>query len=277
MKEKLQLLSKTFEDKKVRTVWDSNEEKYYISVVDIVSILTESSDGRKYWNKLKQRLKEEGNETVTNCHQLKLVANDGKLRLTDVVDIEGMFRIIESIPSKKAEPIKLWLAHLGKERIDEEFDPEITINRALETYRRKGYSDDWINQRLKAIDVRKEFTDELKNNGIQSSRDFANLTDLLTKTWSGYTTKEYKSYKGLTKENLRDNMTNMELVLNMLAEVTSTEISKSNEEKNKTNAKTSVIEGGTIAKNTREQIESKTGKKIVTSSNNKNIKQITNK
>ena len=277
MKEKLQLLSKTFEDKKVRTVWDSNEEKYYISVVDIVEILTESENPRHYWNVLKGRLKEEGNETVTNCDQLKLPAKDGKLRLTDVVDVEGMFRIIESIPSKKAEPIKLWLAHLGKERIDEEFDPEITINRALETYRRKGYSDDLINQRLKAIDVRKEFTDELKNNGIQSSRDFANLTDLLTKTWSGYTTKEYKSYKGLTKENLRDNMTNMELVLNMLAEVTSTEISKSNEEKNKTNAKTSVIEGGTIAKNTREQIESKTGKKIVTSSNNKNIKQITNK
>ena len=277
MKEKLQLLSKTFEDKKVRTVWDSNEEKYYISVVDIVEILTESENPRHYWNVLKGRLKEEGNETVTNCDQLKLPAKDGKLRLTDVVDVEGMFRLIESIPSKKAEPIKLWLAHLGKERIDEEFDPEITINRALETYRRKGYSDDWINQRLKAIDVRKEFTDELKNNDIQSSRDFANLTDLLTKTWSGYTTKEYKSYKGLTKENLRDNMTNMELVLNMLAEVTSTEISKSNEEKNKTNAKTSVIEGGTIAKNTREQIESKTGKKIVTSSNNKNIKQITNK
>lgn len=277
MKEKLKLLSKTFEDKKVRTVWNSNEEKYYISVVDIIEILTESENPRHYWNVLKGRLKEEGNETVTNCDQLKLPAKDGKLRLTDVVDVEGMFRLIESIPSKKAEPIKLWLAHLGKERIDEEFDPEITINRALETYRRKGYSDDWINQRLKAIDVRKEFTDELKNNGIQSSRDFANLTDLLTKTWSGYTTKEYKSYKGLTKENLRDNMTNMELVLNMLAEVTSTEISKSNEEKNKTNAKTSVIEGGTIAKNTREQIESKSGKKIVTSSNNKNINQITNK
>ena len=277
MKEKLKLLSKTFEDKKVRTVWNSNEEKYYISVVDIIEILTESENPRHYWNVLKGRLKEEGNKTVTNCDQLKLPAKDGKLRLTDVVDVEGMFRLIESIPSKKAEPIKLWLAHLGKERIDEEFDPEITINRALETYRRKGYSDDWINQRLKAIDVRKEFTDELKNNGIQSSRDFANLTDLLTKTWSGYTTKEYKSYKGLTKENLRDNMTNMELVLNMLAEVTSTEISKSNEEKNKTNAKTSVIEGGTIAKNTREQIESKSGKKIVTSSNNKNINQITNK
>ena len=274
MENKIQLLTKTFENEKIRTVWNSDEEKYYISVVDIVSILTESADGRKYWNKLKQRLRAEGNETVTNCHQLKLMANDGKMRLTDVVDIEGMFRIVESIPSKRAEPIKLWLAHLGKERIDEEYDPEITINRALNTYRRKGYSDDWINQRLKAIDARKEFTDELKENGIESSKDFAMLTDLLTKTWSGYSTKEYKSYKNLTKENLRDNMTNMELVLNMLAEVSSTEISKSSEIKNRDNARNSVIDGGTIAKNTREQIEKKTGKKIVSSTNNKNIKQI---
>ena len=274
MHNKLQILNKTFENKKVRTVWNSDEEKYYISVVDIVGILSESSDGRKYWNKLKQRLKEEGNETVTNCHQLKLIAQDGKKRLTDVVDLEGMFRIIESIPSKKAEPIKLWLARLGKERIDEEYDPEITINRALDTYRRKGYSDDWINQRLKAIDARKEFTDELKSNGIESSKEFADLTNLLTKTWSGYSVKEYKSYKGLTKENLRDNMTNMELVLNMLAEVTSTEISKSSDVKSKENAKESVIEGSTIAKNTREQIEAKTGKKIVTNTNNKNLKQI---
>ena len=211
---------------------------------------------------------------MTNCHQLKLKSSDAKYYMTDVVDIEGMFRLIESIPSKKAEPIKLWLAHLGKERIDEEYDPEITINRALEAYRRKGYSDEWINQRLKAIDARHEFTDELKNNGIESRKDFAMLTDLLTKTWSGYSTKEYKSYKGLTKENLRDNMTNMELVLNMLAEVSSTEISKSSNIKNKDNATNSVIEGGTIAKNARVQIESKTGKKIVTSSNNKNIKQI---
>ena len=211
---------------------------------------------------------------MTNCHQLKLMAQDGKMRLTDVVDIEGMFRIIESIPSKKAEPIKLWLAHLGKERIDEEFDPEITINRALEAYRRKGYSDDWINQRLKAIDARKDFTDELKNNGIKDGKDFAILTDTLTKIWSDYSVKEYKQLKGLTKENLRDNMTNMELVLNMLAEVTATEISKSSDVKNKINAENSVIEGGMIAKNTREQIELKTGKKIVTSKNNKNIKQI---
>ena len=274
MNNNLKILNKTFENKKVRTVWNPDEGKYYISVVDIVGILSESSDGRKYWNKLKQRLREEGNETVTNCHQLKLVAQDGKRRLTDVVDLEGMFRIIESIPSKKAEPIKQWLAHLGKERIDEEYDPEITINRALETYRRKGYSDDWINQRLKSIDARKEFTDELKNNGVESSKDFAMLTDLLTKVWSGYSTKEYKLYKGLTKENLRDNMTNMELVLNMLAEVSSTEISKSSDIKNKNNAKNSVIEGGTIAKNTRKQIEEKTGKKIVTRKNNKNIKQI---
>ena len=274
MKNQLKILEKEFDNSKIRTVWNKEQEKYYISVVDIVSVLTESKDGRKYWNKLKQRLKEEGNETVTNCHQLKLPAEDGKMRLTDVVDIEGMFRLIESIPSKKAEPIKLWLARLGKERIDEEYDPEITINRALEVYRRKGYSDDWINQRLKAIDARKEFTDELKNNGVESSKEFADLTNLLTKTWSGYSVKEYKSYKGLTKENLRDNMTNMELVLNMLAEVSSTEISKSNDERSKENAKESVIEGSTITKNTREQIEAKTGKKIVTNTNNKNLKQI---
>lgn len=274
MNNKLQILNKTFENKKVRTAWNPDEEKYYISVVDIVEILTESSNPRHYWNVLKSRLKEEGNETVTNCDQLKLLAKDGKYRLTDVVDLEGMFRIIESIPSKKAEPIKQWLARLGKERIDEEYDPEITINRALETYRRKGYSDDWINQRLKAIDARKEFTDELKNNGIESSKEFADLTNLLTKIWSGYSVKEYKSYKGITKENLRDNMTNMELVLNMLAEVSSTEISKSSDVKSKNNAKESVIEGSTIAKNTREQIEAKTGKKIVTNMNNKNLKQI---
>ena len=277
MENKIIELTKSFEKENIRTVWDSDEEKYYISVVDIVGVLSGSDRPRKYWSDLKSKLRTEGSEVSDKIGQLKLKSIDGKYRLTDVCDIETIFRIIESIPSKKAEPIKLWLAHLGKERIDEEFDPEITINRALETYRRKGYSDEWINQRLKAIDVRKEFTDELKNNGINSSKEFALLTDLLTKTWSGYTTKEYKKLKELKKENLRDNMTNMELVLNMLAEVTSTEISKSNEEKNKTNAKTSVIEGGTIAKNTREQIESKTGKKIVTSSNNKNINQITNK
>lgn len=277
MEEKLQLLSKTFENKKVRTVWDSSKEKYYISVVDIIEVLTESEEPRKYWNWLKTKLSNEENFEVSRItRQLKLIAKDGKKRETDVVDIEGLFRIIESIPSKKAEPIKQWLAHLGKERIDEEYDPEITINRALEAYRRKGYSDDWINQRLKAIDARKEFTDELKNKGIKSTKDFATLTNLLTKIWSGYSVKEYKEYKNLTKENLRDNMTNMELVLNMLAEVSSTEISKSKEEKEYDSTETSVIEGSTIAKNAREQIESKTGRKIVTNKNNKNIKQLKN-
>ena len=274
MKNQLKILEKEFNNSKIRTVWDKGQEKYYISVVDIVSVLTESKDGRKYWNKLKQRLKEEGNETVTNCHQLKLPAEDGKMRLTDVVDIEGMFRLIESIPSKKAEPIKLWLARLGKERIDEEYDPEITINRALETYRRKGYSDDWINQRLKAIDARKDFTDELRNKGIEKSNDFASLTNLLTKVWSGFSVKEYKEYKGLTKENLRDNMTNMELVLNMLAEVSSTEISKSKNAKGYSSAESSVIKGSSIAKNAKEQIEQETGKKVVTSERHINTKQL---
>ena len=274
MENKIITLSKTFEDKKIRTVWNQDEGKYYISVVDIVSALTESDNPQVYWRVMKKRLKDEGNETVTNCNALKLKAPDGKMRLTDVVDIEGMFRIIESIPSKKAEPIKLWLAHLGKERINEEFDPEITINRALETYRRKGYSDDWINQRLKAIDARKDFTDELKNNGIKDGKEFAILTNMLTEIWSGYSVKEYKELKGLKKENLRDNMSNMELVLNMLAEVSSTEISKSSDIKSKANAENSVVEGGMIAKNTREQIESKTGKKIVTSKNRKSQQQI---
>ena len=276
MVNEIKLINKVFEDKKVRTAWDKDEEKFYVSVVDIVSILTDNEYqlARNYWKVLKNRLSKEGNETVTNCNQLKLKSQDGKNRLTDVVDIEGMFRLIESIPSKKAEPIKLWLAKLGKERINEEYDPEITINRALDTYRRKGYSDDWINQRLKTIDARKEFTDELKNKGIESSKDFAILTDMLTKIWSGYSVKEYKQLKNLKKENLRDNMTNMELVLNMLAEVTSTEISKNSNEFGYKDAINSVKRGGHIAANTKKQIEEETGKKIVTNSNNKNIKQI---
>ena len=275
--DKMHLVNKLFNNETIRTVWDNKQEKYFISVVDIVTIVYERKDGRKYWNKLKQRLKEEGNETVTNCHQLKLLSQDGKHRMTDVVDIEGMFRLIESIPSKKAEPVKLWLAKLGKERIDEEFDPEITINRALEAYKRKGYSEEWINQRLKTIDARKEFTDELKNKGINKAQEFATLTNILTKVWSGYTVKEYKELKNLKKENLRDNMTNMELVLNMLAEVSSTEISKSSNNSGYDNVKSSVIKGGNVAKNAKEQIEKETGKKIVTSSNNKDIKQIENK
>ena len=274
MNNQLKILEKEFDNSKIRTVWDKEQEKYYISVVDIIAVLTESDNPRNYWKVLKHRLKQEGNESVTNCNQLKLKASDGKYYNSDVVDIEGMFRVIESIPSKKAEPIKLWLAHLGKERIDEEYDPEITINRALDAYRRKGYSDDWINQRLKAIDARKEFTNELKQKGIEKSKDFAALTNLLTKVWSGYSVKEYKEYKGLTKENLRDNMTNMELVLNMLAEVSSTEISKSKNEKGYSSAESSVIKGSTIAKNAKEQIEYETGKKVVTSEKHINTRQL---
>lgn len=278
MEEELMLVEKVFQGKKIRMLWNTEKEKFYISVIDIISVLTESEyqTARNYWKIVKNRLKKEGNETVTNCNQLKLKSQDGKSRLTDVVDIDGMFRLIESIPSKKAEPIKLWLAKLGRERIDEEFDPEIIINRALETYKRKGYSEDWINQRLKTIDARKEFTDELKNKGIKSAHDYAELTNILTKTWSGYTVKEYKKYKNIKKESLRDNMTNMELVLNMLAEVSSTEISKSSDEGDYDNVKNSVIKGGTVAKNAKEQIEKETGKKIVSSSNNKNIKQLGN-
>ena len=278
MNNELKVVEKVFENKQIRTIWNSDEEKFYISVVDIVSVLTDNEyqTARNYWKVLKNRLRKEGNKTVTNCNQLKLLSQDGKNRMTDVVDIEGMFRLIESIPSKKAEPIKLWLARLGKERIDEEYDPEITINRALENYRKKGYSDEWINQRLKSIDARKEFTDELKNKGIENSRDFAALTNILTKIWSGYSVKEYKDLKNLKKENLRDNMTNMELVLNMLAEVSSTEISKSSNDLGYNSVKDSIVKGGNVAKTAKEQIEKETGRKIVSSYNNKNIKQIGN-
>ena len=275
MKNEMMLFEKVFDNKKIRTVWNSEEEKFYVSVIDMIEILTDSTEPRKYWNWLKNKLlKEEQFETSSITRQLKMVAKDGKYRMTDVVDIEGMFRLIESIPSKKAEPIKLWLAKLGKERIDEEYDPEITINRALEAYKRKGYSEDWINQRLKTIDARKGFTDELKNKGIEKAKDFATLTNILTKVWSGYTVKEYKEFKNLKKENLRDNMTNMELVLNMLAEVSSTEISKSSKDNGYDNVKESVIKGGNVAKNAKEQIEKETGKKIVSGENNKHLKKI---
>lgn len=277
MDKELMLIEKFFQGKQVRTVWSKEEEKFYVSVVDMIGVLTDSAEPRKYWNWLKNKmLNEEQFETSSITRQLKLVAQDGKNRMTDVVDIEGMFRLIESIPSKKAEPVKLWLAKLGKERIDEEFDPEITINRALEAYKRKGYSEDWINQRLKTIDARKEFTDELQNKGINKAQDFAALTNILTKVWSGYTVKEYKELKNLKKENLRDNMTNMELVLNLLAEVSSTEISKSSNNAGYDNVKSSVIKGGNVAKNAKEQIEKETGKKIATSSNNKDIKRLGN-
>lgn len=267
---------KIFEDKKIRTKWNEEEEKWYFSVVDIVAVLTENDyqAGRKYWKTLKMRLNQEGSELVTNCYQLKMQANDGKLRDTDVMNIEQILRLIQSIPSKKAEPLKLWLAQVGKERIDEAYDPEIAINRALDIYRRKGYSEEWINQRLKTIDIRKEFTDELKEKGIDSGKDFAILTNILTQAWSGYSVKEYKNLKGLKKENLRDNMTNMELVLNMLAETSATEISKSKKQKGFKEAENSVIEGGNVARVAKEQLERKIGKKVVSDKNAKEIRKL---
>ena len=266
---------KLFEDKSVRTIWDDEKEKWYFSVIDIVSILTDNDyqHSRNYWKWLKNKLQSEGSELVSNTNQLKMKANDGKYRITDVMDTQQILRLIQSIPSKKAEPFKLWLAKVGKERIDEAYDPEITINRALDTYRKKGYSEEWINQRLKTIDVRKEFTDELQRTGINSQKDFAILTNILTETWSGYSVKEYKNLKGLKKENLRDNMTNLELVLNMLAETSSTEISKSKNLSGFNNAKDSVLKGGNIAKLAKENLEKETGKKVVSSKNAKELRK----
>ena len=215
-----------FEQRKVRTVWDDDAGKWYVAIVDVVAVLTDSIDAAAYWRKLKQRLKAEGNETVTSCHGLKMPAADGKMRMTDVADTEQLFRLIQSIPSPKAEPFKLWLASLGRERLEELDDPELGIDRMLEYYHRKGYSENWINQRLKSIEVRKELTDEWERRGIKRGQEFATLTDIITQGWSGMTTRQYKRYKGLKTESLRDNMTNLELVLNMLAEATTTEISK---------------------------------------------------
>ena len=267
---------KLFEDKNIRVAWNENEENWYFSVVDIVAVLTDNDyqAGRKYWKTLKMRLNQEGSELVTNCYQLKMRANDGKLRDNDVMNTEQILRLIQSIPSKKAEPFKLWLAKVGRERIDEAYDPEITINRALDTYRKKGYSEEWINQRLKTIDVRKEFTDELKRVGVSKNKDFAILTNMLTQVWSGYSVKEYKNLKGLKKENLRDNMTNMELVLNMLAETSSTEISKSTNAQGVKGAETSVIKGGNIARIAKEQLEKETGKKVISNKNAKEIRKL---
>ena len=263
----MHLINKIFNKETIRTVWDKKEEKYYISVVDIVSVISESKDGRKYWNKLKQRLKEEGNETVTNCHQLKLKAEDGKYRMTDVCDIEGMFRIIESIPSKNAEPIKMWLAKLGKERIDETFDPGISIKRAIELYRAKGYDEEWISRRVKALQERKKLTDVWKENGIETSLEYAILTNEIYKEWSGMTAKEYKEYKGLRKENLRDNMTDIEVLLTDIGEVTTRELAKKQKPKGlKENKKVAKL-GGEVAKNTRKDIEEKLGETVVTKQN----------
>lgn len=260
-----------FENKKVRTVWDSEQEKWYVSIVDVVSILTESVDPNAYWRKLKQRLKQEGNETVTNCHGLKMQAVDGKMRLTDVADTEQLFRLIQSIPSPKAEPFKLWLAQIASERLDEMQDPELTIDRALEQYLQLGYSENWINQRLKSIEIRKELTDEWKSRGLKEGQQFATLTDIISKSWSGKTTKEYKILKGLKKENLRDNMTNTELILNMLAEASTKDISQAVNPDTFEESKKVAKQGGNVAKVAMKELEAKTGKKVVSSLNAKSL------
>ena len=252
-----------FEERKVRTVWDDEAGKWYVSIVDVIAVLTESKDAAAYWRKLKQRLKAEGNETVTNCHGLKMTAPDGKMRLTDVADVEQLFRLVQSIPSPKAEPFKLWLSSLARERLEEIDDPEQGIDRMLEYYHRKGYSENWINQRLKSIEVRKELTDEWERRGIKKGQEYATLTDIITLGWSGMTTRQYKQYKGLKTESLHDNMTNLELVHNILAEATTTDISK--ERKPRTTAANRAVaaQGGRIAGNTRREIEAQTGKRIV--------------
>jgi hypothetical protein len=260
---------KIFEEKKVRSIWDEELEEWYFSIVDVVAVLTGSIDPTAYWRKLKQRLKSEGNETVTNCHGLKMRALDGKMRLTDVADTEQLFRLIQSIPSPKAEPFKIWLAKVAAERLDEMQDPELTIDRALQEYLHLGYSENWINQRLKSIEIRKELTDEWKNRGLKEKIHFATLTDIITKTWAGKTTKEYKILKGLKKENLRDNMTNTELILNMLAEASTKDISVAVNPETFDDSKEVAKQGGNVAKVAREELEAKTGKNVVTSLNAK--------
>lgn len=256
-----------FEGKQIRRYWDAEKEFWYFSVVDVVAVLTNSKNPRKYWNKLAERLRKEGSESVTKCHQLKMQAPDGKYYLTDAADTETMLRLIQSIPSPNAEPLKLWLARVGYERLEETADPELSINRALKTYLQKGYSQEWINQRLKSIEIRKALTDEWETRGVKEGLEFAILTEEIAKAWTGLTTKQYKNLKGLKKENLRDNMTNLELVLNMLAEVSTTEISQKEEpdtfDKNKNVAR----RGGGVARVARRKIETETGKKVISSSN----------
>ena len=255
-----------FEQQQVRIVWDAEVEKYYFSIVDVVQILTDSADGRKYWNKLKQRLKAEGNESVTNCHQLKLPAADGKKYKTDVADLEQLFRLIQSIPSKKAEPIKQWLAELGSLRVDQMIDPELTFQMAVEDYRRQGYSDKWIENRLKSIRTRNELTNEWKRSGVTEQKDFAILTNILTQAWSGMTTGQYKQFKGLTKENLRDNMTTLELALNTLAEAATTEISRARNPQTMSESKAIAKSGGQAAKVARLEVEKQIGHSVISPS-----------
>ena len=254
---------KLFEERKVRTAWDDEQEKWYFSIVDVVAVLTDSKDSTAYWRKLKQRLKEEGNETVTNCHALKMQASDGKMRLTDVADQAQLFRIIQSIPSPKAEPFKQWMAQVASLRLDQMQDPELSIEQAVMDYKRLGYSDAWINQRIKSIEVRKELTDEWQRTGVQVGREYATLTDIITKEWSGLTTKQYKSYKGLKKESLRDNMTNLEIALNTLAEASATELSKQHNPQGFNQQKSVAKGGGNVARVAREQLESQLGRTII--------------
>ncbi|WP_301704604.1 Bro-N domain-containing protein [uncultured Parabacteroides sp.] len=268
---------KIFEEKKVRTLWDDETEEWYFSVVDVVSVLTDSVDPAAYWRKLKQRLKEEGNETVTNCHGLKMPALDGKMRVTDVATTEQLFRLIQSIPSPKAEPFKLWMAQVAKERLDEMQDPEQTIDRAMREYKALGYSDHWINQRLKSIEIRKDLTDEWRRHDLQEGVQFATLTDIIYKTWSGKTSKEYKRFKGLKKENLRDNMTNTELALNMLAEAATTELSKEKDPQQFEEHVQIAQQGGKAAEAARKQLESDLGHSVISPLNAKSGLRLGNK
>lgn len=268
---------KIFESKNVRTVWDDEQEKWYISIVDVIEILTDSPNPRTYWKVLKHRLNKEGSQLVTNCNQLKMQASDGKFYKTDVADTEQLFRLIQSIPSPKAEPFKLWLAQLANDRINEMQDPELTVDRALQQYLQLGYSENWINQRLKSIEIRKELTDEWKNKGIKEGMQFATLTDIITKAWADKTTKEYKQFKGLKKENLRDNMTNTELILNMLAEASTKDISQAINPKTFGESKQVAEQGGSVAKVARQALEAKTGKQVVSELNvKKALKELKN-
>lgn len=263
-----------FEDKRIRTAWDEEKEEWYFSVVDVVAVLTDSPNPQTYWRVLKKRLHDEGNESVTNCNALKMTAADGKKRLTDVADTQQLLRIIQSIPSPKAEPFKLWLAEVGRERIEETIDPELTIERALETYLRKGYTREWINQRLQAIQVRKELTDEWDARGVKRGTEYAILTDEISRAWSGMTTRQYKRLKGLTKENLRDNMTTLELVLNMLAEATTTELAKEHNARGFAENREVARRGGEVAGDARKAIEADTGKPVVTPQNAAQLGQV---
>jgi hypothetical protein len=263
-----------YDNQPIRTAWDEENEEWYFAVVDVIRVLTESPNPQTYWRVMKKRLKDEGNETVTNCNALKLKSTDGKRRLTDVANTEQILRLIQSVPSKKAEPFKLWLAQVGRERIEETIDPELSIDRALETYARLGYSAEWINQRLQAIQVRKELTDQWKSHGVQQGKEYAILTDEITRAWSGMSTRDYKNLKGLKKENLRDNMSTLELVLNMLAEATTTELTKTQHPKGLQENKEMAREGGTVAGNARKDIEQRTGKPVITAENRIQLSQV---